>query len=174
MKYIAIIFLLLSGNSFADDCKNIYENIKKDSLKLNIEAFDQTTGSGWRILEEKHCYSQSAQLIDEYIKENGNVSSLLWHQLQMNAMSGNYKLAVAIGNKILEKEYSRQDNSPFLWAEYVEGTLAFLEEDNQRLVQNRNKLSSSADFPPNKMNLVVLDRLIDCIKCSYKKAYTGN
>ena len=92
-----------------------------------------------------------------------------WHLFQMKSMAGETELAIKLGLEIL----AQAQNSPteFLWREYVAATIAFLEDDRKSLLVNRNALASKQDFRPNKMNLIVLDRLIANIKKPYVEAY---
>mgnify|MGYP000014380749 CR=1 FL=1 len=167
LAFIVLFTLPIVANA---NCQKLYSSLE-NQLNININEFDQQQNKGWRILAQNKCYKQAAQLIEQYIKLNKNITNeaLKWHLFQMKSMAGETELAIKLGHEIL----AQAQNSPteFLWREYVAATIAFLEDDRKSLLVNRNALASKQDFKPNKMNLIVLDRLIANIKKPYVEAY---
>jgi hypothetical protein len=157
------------------ECDSFLANGLNNDLKLSYEKFDQTSGKGWRLLEDKKCYSEAAILIDRYILENNaNQTSLKWHLLQMYAASNQNDKALDFVSSVLLTE-EQQRNSLFLWNDYVLATAGFLENDLTKLKRHRDKLADvGKGFKPNEINLVTLDRLIENFGQTYQKAYIGD
>ncbi|WP_125782087.1 hypothetical protein [Pseudoalteromonas rubra] len=169
-KRVTIAWLALSLSSFTyATCEQSLSSQVKQ-LDADLATFDQTAKSGWRKLAAEKCYKQAATLIEQYIEQaNSDNSALQWHLLQMHAMAGNTPQAIKLGHEIVAKAPPSQP--AFLWKEYVQATVAFLEGDNQQLLHNRNLLARHKHSKPNEMNLMALDRLIANIKKPYADAY---
>lgn len=179
MKFFSVLvslnflFAMYCHGADSNLCSKIHANLVEHSFNLSFEEFDQTPQAGWRILESSECYLEASHLIKSYGLRNGFNSSLLWHQFQMTAMAGNYAEAISLSNSILQSDEGVVTKSPFLWNEYVAGTVAFLKRDRRGLLINRNNLALQSDFKPNALNLAVLDRLYENFDSTYLDAYTG-
>ncbi|MCF6441836.1 hypothetical protein L1077_20575 [Pseudoalteromonas luteoviolacea] len=168
-KLIALYGALLFSSATLANCGQLFSSLEAQ-LHIDHTEFDQTANRGWRALAGQKCYDEAAILIGLYIEHTKtDSSSLQWHLLQMHAMAGNTPQAVKLGHEIVAKAPPSQPT--FLWKEYVQATVAFLEGDNQQLLRNRNLLARHKHSKPNEMNLMALDRLIANIKKPYADAY---
>jgi hypothetical protein len=176
----------------AEDCVLPPEE-KAALLALDPDAFDQGLEplDGWRPLSERGCYSEAARLIRDYralhdIKIDHEYGGILfWHEGQLWALDGDYQPALAL----LRQTYSDKQPKDFRidWNSYVDGTIAFLEKDRKALVAARNRLRLQDPFPEKileslpeelaaqfrgtKMNLPVLNGLLNCFDQPYSEAY---
>jgi len=79
--------------------------------------------------------------------------------------------AIQIARLTLRSEEG-EAKSEFLWNEYVNATIAFLQGDSESLNLHRERLAvASAKFPINRPNLASVDRLRSCLGKTYKEAY---
>ncbi|MCG7533383.1 hypothetical protein [Pseudoalteromonas sp. OOF1S-7] len=169
-KKATITWLALSLPCFTHAYCEQSLSIQVKQLDTDLTTFDQTANRGWRKLAAEKCYKQAATLIEQYIEQANNENSALqWHLLQMHAMAGNTLQAISLGQEIVAKAPPSQP--AFLWKEYVQATVAFLEGDNQQLLRNRNLLARHKHSKPNELNLMALDRLIANIRKPYADAY---
>ena len=164
-------------------------------LALDVVAFDQTQGKGWRALEAAHCFNEGAELLREWqARHRGDfdparpfdrlmLRSLRWHEGQMWADGGRNDLALPI----FESTRQQGDSSPDVaWNFYVDGTLAFLRRDRPALETAMGQLAAvpappgwgnarGADGKPISMpwpqNLGALQNLLSCWKQPYLIAY---
>ena len=91
MKYLIFIALSLFATFlYAEvDCQTLMEQHLESDMNLSYKEFDQTMGSGFRVLSAQGCHSESADLIERYIEHNSaEQSSLRWHIAQARAMAG--------------------------------------------------------------------------------------
>ncbi|WP_440055143.1 hypothetical protein ACSLBF_03030 [Pseudoalteromonas sp. T1lg65] len=161
--------LLTSIASYAS-CEEIYQQ-QSQKLDVSVNEFDQPPGAGWRALLDAKCYNEAVKLIDDYQqKHNTDNSALEWHYFQLLAFAGRKEEAISVGKKIIS-ELPATSSPEFLWNEYVIASVAFLEGDNQTLMENRNKLAKHKEHFGNKMNLAAIDRLVNNIKQPYVIAY---
>lgn len=172
MKNILAIFisiLLLSCTGNTQTKKSAIIDIVGETeyayqMSLSLDDFDQSE-NGFR----KHSgnYELICLLIPEYIKVNKlngfEAGNLHWHLGQMHAFNDNIKEAVK------EMKLSYLDGMSLYWKCYVDGSVAFLERDKQKLLDAYNLLKEQE----NQMNLDVLERLIDNYEKPYWKAYNG-
>ena len=101
-------------------------------LALDRDAFDQDLpDGGWRGLSREGCYKEAAELIRTWRHEKRDHTSILyWHEGQMRAYAGQTKQAIAL----FKLTYDSQDiDAGFGWNYYVDGTIAFLRGDRDRL-----------------------------------------
>ena len=154
-------------------------------LALDQQAFDQELDGGWRILDNAGCEAEAAELIREWRhKKRSHASILYWHEGQMRANAGQSKQAIALFSLTYKAPAFDAD---FGWNHYVDGTIAFLSRDKDRLVQaieNLKAVPKPADYqntvtladgtvvefswPPN---LKVLEAFERCWDKTYKEAY---
>ncbi len=152
-------------------------------LALDLNAFDQDINGGWRPLSTRGCYAEAAELIREWRYEKRSHDSILyWHEGQMRAFADQPDQAIAL----FELTYKPADlDADFGWNHYVDGTLAFLRRDRERLHLAMARLAEvpapsdltvtmpdgsvvTMAWPPN---LNVLQALDTCWERSYEEAY---
>lgn len=142
--------------------KTFKEFIQED-LSKEFNDFDQPPNSPWR--KEAHAgnYAKAAQMIEGWLKDNSNsldryqLSVLIWHAGQMWAFANDYKRAKAA----MVKSHTGEKD----WDSYVDGTIAFMENDKDRLAKIID--SNVVDEP----NQGILRGLLEKIGQSYSKAY---
>lgn len=165
MKYVLALIALALINSplFAEtpDCAALYEEHKNSDLTLSYKKFDQTMGSGFRVLAGAGCQKEAADLIEEYIDVNdAKQSSLRWHIAQLRAGHGDYAAAIEYAHTVLleEEDFSER---PLRWNDYVLASIAFWEKDKEALVTHRDRVEEGLEeHPGNELNLRLLDALI--------------
>ncbi|KLI64693.1 hypothetical protein [Aurantiacibacter marinus] len=102
-------------------------------LALDRQAFDQDLDGGWRPLAMRGCESEAAELIREWRHEKRDHNAILyWHEGQMRAMVGDTEQAIGLFGLTYK---SPDDDADFGWNNYVDGTIAFLRQDRERLEQ---------------------------------------
>ena len=152
-------------------------------LALDYDSFDQDLTGGWRLLTERGCDAEAAELIREWRYVNrSNVGVLYWHEGQMRAFAGQTEEAL----ELLQLGYK----SPFLdgdfgFNHYVDGTIAFLIRDREMFDAALASLQAvpvpeeafyttpegevrQMDWPPN---LSVMQAMGRCWDKSYREAY---
>lgn len=143
-------------------------------LNLSYQEFDQTPNQGWRSLAEEQGYLQAGEMIDRYLENNNNLEkwqiiNLSFHSGQMYAFSDNYDIALLrFRNSINENE---PVDTPILWNTYVNATIAFLEKDQDTLIEMRDKIASGPEFQGIIANLDIANKLIRDYGQSYSEAY---
>ena len=154
-------------------------------LELDLSAFDQDLQGGWRPLSTIGCYAEAAELIREWRYEKRSHNSILyWHEGQMRAFAGQTEEALAL----FELTYKPADlDADFGWNHYVDGTIAFLRRDRERLALATERLAEvpapdnlTATMPDGAVvtmswppNMSVLQAFAGCWEESYRAAY-GN
>ncbi|MBI2433437.1 MAG: hypothetical protein HYV26_11255 [Candidatus Hydrogenedentes bacterium] len=167
LVYLAL-FLLIAG------C--VSKSFARTELDLSYSAFDQTLGSGWRDLADQEKYLEAARLIDRYEKEKQDLEewqriNLRFHAGQLYAFAGENKKAIA---RFKESLYAQEpENSPVKWNAYVLATIAFLEQDLERLSPLREEIADGPKLQGVVPNLEVVDRLIKYYDEPYAAAYRG-
>jgi len=164
-------------------------------LALDVVSFDQTEGMGWRVLHDRECFLEAAEILRDWQQINGSALSpddprdrsllriLAWHEGQMWGFAGHN--AEALGH--FEGSYRTGDDaSTAAWNLYVEGTIAFLRRDRTSLTEAIAKLSTIPKPPywdnavgmdgkpislPWPQNLTVLEGLERCWDEPYKRAF---
>lgn len=152
-------------------------------MALDLQQFDQDMDGGWRILSNRGCNAEAADLIREWRHAKRNHASILyWHEGQMRAFNGETQQAIAL----FELTYKSPElDSDFGWNHYVDGTIAFLTDDRERLtraIEGLRRIPAPDDltfttpdgqtlelsWPPN-MN--VLQAFEVCWGRTYQEAY---
>ena len=153
-------------------------------LALDRNGFDQDIpDGGWRGFSKAGCYEEAAELIRAWRHEKRDHASILyWHEGQMRAYAGQTKQAIAL----FKLTYDSQDkDAGFGWNHYVDGTIAFLSGDRDRLDTAIERLKTvpepenlsftrpdgstvTMSWPPN---LNVLEGFVKCWGETYKVAY---
>ncbi|MBO9708650.1 MAG: hypothetical protein J7521_10585 [Caulobacter sp.] len=173
----------------APDCRVDREAL----LALDYEAFEHDMNGGWRPLGSVDgCEAAAADLLRDYRLRNGgavaakrieHLSSLMRHESQLAAAAGQTGRAIALrraarGSPAWENFY------------YDSATIAFLERDKAKLLENRAKLAALPKpeghdeavaayvkkyGPPGPVwppNLDAVDGLIACFDKPYAEAYS--
>lgn len=162
--------------AFASGCVTRHSSSSSEAaLALSYEEFDQTPGSGWRVLAENgKRYPEAARLIEKYLTQHRELNlfqrvTLHWHAGQLWAFDGN-------NNKALHHlAFARLDpeppNHPLRWNDYVEATVAFLEGDRAKLLAARNRMAAKS---PNDANLPIVNSLVANFGVACGTAYRAN
>lgn len=160
---------------------------KAEMLAMEPWDFDQED-DGWRRLDvHEECYEAAADLIrtyyQNYAEENPLERSMIWHEGQLRADIGQTEEAIE-----LFKQSERSDEDTYGWNYYVRASIAFLQDDYETLMINREKLASLPkpdDLPamrddegneiefPWPLNLHVVDSMVACFGRDYAQAYKG-
>lgn len=159
---------------------------KQAMLNLDFDSFDQTFGSGWRVVAGKEgCSLAAADLIRNYIElHQPGQKIIVFHEAQMRAKGGQTGRAISLFKKT---RYDDGRSLAFGWNEYVDATIAFLEQDRESLLAARERLLSipkpnsfravdrngdpvEVEWPPN---LSIINSFVACFEQPYKVAYGG-
>ena len=166
------------GSAAQFDCS--YD--RKALLALDQRAFDQDLDGGWRaIARSEPCIEVAADLIRDYRQTHSLESEILyWHEGQLRAQAGANEEAI----ELFERTH-RPREDPSGWNQYVDATIAFLQDDRVALLNargalsrlprppglpTRNRSGNPISWPPN---LNVVDMLVACFGRPYKEAYGG-
>lgn len=128
---VTLLLLLVSMASFAQNTGVIPD----PSLSLPQAVFDSDTCC-WRMLADKGKYLEAANLIVSYLDAGkaSNTHSLYWHAGQMYAMGHEDDLAIKYFKRTYAKVYLWFGDSDAIdWYYYARGTVAFLENDREKL-----------------------------------------
>ncbi len=177
--FLALAFILPSAAA-GDVC----EINRSALLELDQRAFDQDFNGGWRLIADKGCKKEAADLIRDWRLKHGSESTTLyWHEGQMRAEIGESANAVELFKKAIK---TPEEEAGFGWNLYVEGSVAFLNRDKLALQEARDALAvlpkpeglgRMVDLDGNPveiewpMNLNVLDAFIQCWDETYSNAY---
>lgn len=153
------------------DCEKLYQQHLETDLSLSYKEFDQTMGSGFRVLGQAGCDRRAADLIEAYIDATGaEQSSLRWHIAQLRASHGDNAEAVKYARASLRDNEDLSEH-PLRWNDYVLATIAFLEKDREALSTHRDRVAEGVDeHRGNAMNLRLLDAMIEHFDASYSEA----
>lgn len=166
-----ILFLsILSSTAVSPvDCDKLLEQGKPAAMQMDYEHFDQTEGSGFRVLAAAGCPRQAANLIASYIEATGDArSSLHWHLAQMRAEAGQTPAAIDAARASMRELPAGET---FRWNEYVRAVIAFLEKDRKAFDREFAAVSqASGEHPGNAMNLRFLGRLASNFDKTYLEA----
>jgi hypothetical protein len=174
----ALLFTLPASHSFASNSCIVTNEKVKEYLAQDFNLFDQTLGAGHRELGLKECYVEEANIIDVYhlhhqdMLETWQSRVLYFHAGQSYAQSDASFYSVAI--KRFEKSFNPEQpqDSDLAWNEYVHATVAFLQKDMKRLVSWRDKAAQGRQTDGNKINLRVIDAMIQCFDKPYRVVYS--
>ncbi len=169
LSFVAAAALALPAQ--AADCAALYQAHLASDLKLDYQAFDQSEGSGFRVLAAAGCHKESADLIERYVEATGaRQPSLVWHVAQARASAGDYPAAIASAERSLDPKEDLA-KFPFRWNDYVQATLGFLRRDKAALVKYRDRVAAGAEAHfGNRMNLKLLDALVEHFDLGYAEA----
>ncbi|MDJ0641880.1 MAG: hypothetical protein QNJ15_03600 [Erythrobacter sp.] len=131
----------------AHDCSYDLEAM----LELDRIAFDQDLDGGWRLLFNRGCHVEAAELIREWRHEKRDHASILYtHEGQMRAYAGQDREAVAL----LRLTYKPSDQDVSGWNFYMDGTIAFLERNRKALLRAIERLKA---VPSPNTRMVLAD-----------------
>jgi hypothetical protein len=153
-------------------------------MALAEREFDQDMQGGWRKVAASGCDLEAADLIKDWrTRHNSNSTTLFWHEGQLRASAGQNNAAIILFEKARKDAV---EDAEWGWNLYVDGSIAFLNNDKLALLAARKTLASlpepeslksmvDVNGQPAKvkwpMNLHVLDAFIQCWGLSYKQAY---
>lgn len=124
---VGLLSVLLSASP-AIDCDARYAALADSSLSLDYQQFDQTPGSGFRVLAEASCPRQAADLIEHYrAHTHATQRSLIWHVAQLRGEAGQTEEAIVAARASLADDEAA--NAAFRWNAHVRAYLAFLQND---------------------------------------------
>lgn len=175
MKLISVFLLIgISWASYGDTCIPAQE--KSKLLELSYGKFDQSLGEGWRKFSKPGCYAEVALLIDEYFnRKQGKLESwqsqmLTWHSGQLYAFDNNYEIAK---NRFRSSLDPKEPKNEILWNDYVQASIAFLDNDLRLLKKHRDKIATGPTVDGKKPNLWVVNNFIRCFGKPYSVAYSS-
>lgn len=122
-------FAALPGSfAAAVDCDALHAAQLPAALELDYQQFDQTPGSGFRVLAEAGCPRQAADLIEAWIAHTGETrGSPRWHVAQLRGEAGD--IAAARGAAQASLRADEAADAPFRWNAHVRAYIAFLDGD---------------------------------------------
>ena len=166
---LLLTFNFLVGVSLTD-CDDLLDSYRDEALQLDYQSFDQTPGSGFRLLAGKGCSSQAADLIEAYIEANDSSQrSLIWHVAQLRGESGDTQAALQAARRSLDPEENSE--APFRWNAHVRAYIAFLEENRESFDRNLQELTSSVELHRgNGMNASMWQNLEPHFELGYAQA----
>jgi hypothetical protein len=171
LSLLMVSSLLFAGqsNSAISRCE-VPEEVQLQFLMMSWDDFDQGD-QGWRLYEKPGCYIAAGRLIDRYFETKPDLTTrdkrvLRFHAGQVYAFGGEYPLARA---RFLESFRAEPETDGFPWNDYVHATIAFVDRDLDKLKLHRERIAAT----DTKMNLTVVDNLIQFFNASYMVAYTG-
>ncbi|MDG5489321.1 hypothetical protein NYR55_11915 [Sphingomonas sp. BGYR3] len=174
-----LLVLALLAQTAAPDCTHDRAAL----LALPQQAFDQDMDGGWRALANRGCDAQAADLIRDWRTRHGAKDLILiWHEGQMRANIGQTDAAIALFD---QSRKPADEDAPFGWNHYVDGSIAFLRRNRPALERARAQLAvlprpewykpvdregrpQPVQWP---MNLHVLDGFLACWDRPYAEAY---
>jgi len=173
---ILLLTFILIPSAFSANCSMTPINEEK-LLAMSYDIFDQSK-NGWRQYAKLGCYYEMGILIDKYLDKNKNILAdwqiigTTWHAGQMYAFNNNYETAkFRFDHSINPNE---PENTPILWNDYVYATIAFLNNDMAKLKFYRDKIADGPTSNGKKLNLDVVDHLIQYFGQPYSVAYHPN
>lgn len=180
IRCILVLTTVVINVCFAVGCTQKHLRTEHEELlTLGYQQFDQTPGSGWRILADRKQYREAARLIETYIAQNQEMTDqqaiLHFHAAQLFAFAGDRPAAVA------HLEHCRQSvprGSPAhiierveCWNDYVDATKAFLERDREQLLAARERLASRPAVQGEIPNLKIVNSLVAHFGETYSTVY---
>lgn len=183
----------VSDSAAVDESAPCFED-RAALLALDQEAFDQDMTGGWRpVAARPECRGEAADLLNDYREQqiaagagHGGLDILYWHEGQLRAgLDDPAETARAIA--LFEQSRKQEDSAG--WNLYVDGTIAFLEQDADGLEAARSELAAlpqpdwfaeaianteerygfTPKWPPN---LDVLDAFHRCFGKTYNEGYS--
>jgi len=150
--------------------------MREGYLSQDSFTFDQTE-KGWRNLDNQGKYLEAAKLIEDYLKQNlkpinnqhkVSVQTIHFHAGQEYAMAGKQYYPRAIEH-FAQAQKGRPD-----WDLYVKGSIAFLQQDKNKLTACAKELTKIANrAAQHKPNARLLQRFLKGLESdsTYSEAY---
>lgn len=142
-RYLFAVFIAL----MSDGCATRVVDVERERmLALSFDEFDQTNGSGFRLLLEQKRQVDAAELIEDYVRRHRRSLterervSLHFHAGQLYGIAGDPGKAVPHLNKARYKKEPTPDGHPLYWNDYVDATRAFIRGDRRRLIEARKRM----------------------------------
>ena len=160
----AILFLSFTIQA-STNCRD--PNLTK-YIKMDYKTFDQSPPKGgWRILEGKGHDIKIAELIDSYLNCRRGLTSkqkatLIFHSGQIYGDLGQNNLAI----ERMKLAYNENLDKKYHWNAYVDGSIAFLEHNLEKLKSARDNVKSKE---PDHPYVETLTDLIRCFERPYKE-----
>ncbi len=180
IRCILVLTTVVIDVCFAVGCTQKHLRTEHDELlTLGYQQFDQTPGSGWRILADRKEYREAAHLIETYMTRHQELTEqqaiLHFHAAQLFAFAGDTSAAVA------HLEYCHQSvprgslahiiERVECWNDYVDATKAFLERDRGQLLAARERLASRPAAQGEIPNLKIVNSFVGHFGETYSIAY---
>lgn len=180
---ILILGLLFSLSCIATNFQGTSQAIcnqplekRQYTLKLSYEKFDQSN-DGWRPLIVNHghlilCFAQATKLIENYLLKYPSIPErqktiLYFHAGQNSADNGNKKEAMNFMRKALLTQTAPQS---LYWNNYVNATIAFLNDDKKSLLHYQKIMSQSPENTNNNF-LIFIHSFVTNFGKPYIEAY---
>lgn len=144
---------------------------------MDFVAFDQTPGSGWRVLSEQDRWGDAARLIDRYIAAHPDLPPiermiLSFHGGQMYGFAGEDTTArYRFMDALIPAE---SPNALIRWNAYMLATIAFLERDRATLLQSRDVILAGPTVENCKPNLNIVNSFVANFGKPYREAYQAS
>ncbi len=157
---VLVIFSILVGGCATQESRE-----RTAMLSLSYSDFDQTYGSGFRVLYDSGRYFEAAVLIRDYLKAHPELTVsqqkfLHFHEAQLYAVAGRNTLAVEQLDQAIC--YDKTSDLGANWNDNVAAMKAFLTQDRAALLTARDRLVAS-----NAPQRVVADNFIENLGSSY-------
>ncbi len=178
MNLLSGLLGLFASDVAAVDCFAQHAAVAEQALALDYREFDQTPGSGFRVLAEMGCSRQAADLIETYIEVNqATENSLVWHLAQLRGEAGQIDEALAAARRA--RRPAADPSEPFQWNAHVDAYIAMLRQDRVAYDEALNLLLEHADaHPGNRINAGLWQQLAPHFDAGYsaalKRAYGKN
>lgn len=170
----AFAFAALPGlAAAAADCDALHAAQLPAALELDYQQFDQTPGSGFRVLAEAGCPGQAADLIEAWIAHTGETrGSLRWHVAQLRGEAGEIDAARVAAQASLRGDEAA--DAPFRWNAHVRAYIAFLDGDRRAFDAALAELEAArATHAGNAINADFWRRLQPHFALGYAAAQTA-
>lgn len=135
---------------------------------MDYKAFDQSPPKGgWRALENLGEDLEIARIIEGYANCRPGLTpeqkaTLVFHAGQIYADLGKNDLAL----EKMRRAYDENLNKKYHWNSYVDGSIAFLKKDLEKLKAARDKVQTAE---PHHPYVGTLNDMIQCFKRPYKE-----
>ena len=140
------------------------------NLQESFQQFDQSSESGWRVLELQSKYSEGISLIQDYREANSakllnwQKASLAFHLGDLYALAGDNERAIAAYQQAFA--FNAAANGA-----YIQAFIAFLSQDRTALLKARETLATTNPGPWQKGDVAVVDELIKYFGQPYEAAF---
>ncbi len=166
-RLLFLLILLVTTSAFAQTRNCESPSIKKYT-EMDYKAFDQSPpDGGWRALTNNERNLEAADLIDSYLVCRPRLTSeqkatLVFHSGQIHANLGHDAKAI----KRFGQAYNKNLDTKYHWNSFVDGTIAFIKKDFEKLKAARDKIKGTEKDHPY---VETLNILIQCFDKPYKE-----